>query len=127
MKSNAQIPSASRVSIIIVGYLIAIVGALSVFSAPLSVSLLTLVAGCGVTALASRRGYSAPPFTWRAGFVWVAGSAVILGVLWLIGEDRVLHWKPHPAGYQVVWLISFALIRHLRHIFHHDSSSPHAA
>jgi hypothetical protein len=127
MKSNAHIPSASRVCVIIVGYLIAIVGALSVFSVPLSVSFLTLVAGCGVTALASRRDYSAPSFTWRTGLFWVAGSAVILGVLWLIGEDRVRHWTPHPAGYQVVWLICLALFRHLRQIVHHDSSSPHAA
>jgi len=127
MKSNAQIPSASRVSVIIVGYLIALVGALSVFSVPLSVSLLTLVAGWGMTALASRRDYAAPRFTWRTGLVWVAGSAVILGVLWLIGEDRVRHWTPHPAGYQVVWLICLALFRHLRQIFHHDSLSPHVA
>jgi hypothetical protein len=127
MKSNTPIPGAARVSVIIVGYLIAIAGALSVFSVPLSVSLLTLVAGCGVTALASRRDYSMPRFSWRTGIVWVAGSAVILGVLWLIGEDRVRHWAPHPAGYHLVWLICLALFRHLRRIFHHGSSSPHAA
>ena len=127
MTSNAHIPSASRVCVIVVGYLIALFGALSVFRLPQAVSLLMLVAGLGVVALASRRGYSPPRITWRTGLVWVAGSAVILGVLWLIGEDRVRQWTPHPAGYQVVWLICLSLLRHLRHIFHHDFSAPHAA
>ena len=123
MKSNAHLPNALQVCVIVVGYLIAIFGALSVFRFPLAVSLLTLVAGLGVVTLASRRGYSPPRFTWRTGLVWVAGSAVILGVLWLIGEDRVRHWTPHPAGYQVVWLICLVLFRHLRQIFHHGASS----
>ena len=123
VKSYTQIPSASHVFVIVIGYLLAIFGALSMFRVSLSVSLLILVAGLSVVVLASRRGYSVPRFTWRTWLVWVAGSAVILGVLWLIGEDRVRQWTPHPAGYQGVWLISFCLFRHLLQIFHHDSSS----
>ncbi|MCI0351589.1 MAG: hypothetical protein L0Z53_19375, partial [Acidobacteriales bacterium] len=100
---------------------------LSVFRIPLSVSLLTLVAGLGVVALASRRGYSAPRFTWRTALVWVAGAVVILGVLSLIGKDRVRHWTPHPVGYQIVWLVCVSMFRHLRQIFRDDLSSPYAA
>jgi len=120
MNSNAQNPSALRISVIIVGYLIAIVGALTMFSVPLSLTLLISVAGCGVTALASRRDYSGPRFTWRTVLVYVAGCAVILGVLRLIGEDRVRQWTPHPAGYQVVWIFCLTMFQHLRYLFHHE-------
>lgn len=120
MKSNLTLPNAVHVGVMVVGYLIALFGALSLFRLPLGVCLLTLVAGGSVLALASRGGYSPPGLTWRTGLVWVAGSVLILGVLWLIGEDRVRNWTPHPAGYQTAWFVALSLCRHLRQIVRHD-------
>jgi hypothetical protein len=126
MKANAH-NSRAAVSVIILGYLISIAGALSVFSVPVTVSLVTLLSGGGITALASRRDHSAPRFTLSMWIAWLVGSAVILGALWLIGEDTVRHWTPHPAGYQIVWLIVLTLFRHLHHIFRREVSTPSTA
>lgn len=124
MKTVPQIPRVSRLTLLTAGYLTALAGALSFFSIPLSLTFSTLIAGCGVTALASRREYAPPRFTWRSMLVWIMGSAVILGGLWLAGEERVRYWKPHPAGYQVAWLISLSLFRHLLHILRPEPAVP---
>ena len=126
MNPNAPIPSTPRLCVIILGYLITIAGAFSMFSVPLLATLLIIAAGGLMIDLVSRRDYPAPRHTWRSMLVWIAGSAVIMGVLWLIGEDRVRHWTPHPAGYQIVWFFCLNLFRHLRQIYHPVSSSPQA-
>jgi hypothetical protein len=125
MKPNAPPPSATRLCVIFLGYLIAIAGALSFLSVPLYVTFLTFIAGLGVTALGAGRDYSAQVFTWRTWLVWIAGCAVLMGVLWLIGQDRIRHWTPHPAGYQIVWLVCLTVFRHLRQILPHGPSSAH--
>jgi hypothetical protein len=129
MRSNPKIPSALRISIIVLGYLISIAGALSIFSGllPFFAPLLFLTAGGAVVALGSGPDFAAPRLNWCTGLVCFAGSAVILGVLNLIGADKVRHWTPHPAGYQIVWWICVCLFQHLPWIFRHDPPSPQAA
>ena len=109
-----------RVAIITIGYLITLAGVLSIFSIPISISLAMVMVGFAGTGLAARGVYAVPPVTWRVGLVWMAGSIVILGVLWLIGEDRVRHWVPHPAGYGVAWFICLCAFRHFRQIMHSE-------
>ena len=138
MQTNAELTRASQhnaagrprslhIAIIAAGYLIALFGAVSIFSVSLTISLLTTVAGCILLALASRHGYASPRLTWRTWLVWVVGTAMILGVLGLIGEDRVRHWTPHPAGYQLAWLICLCAFRHFRQICRHESAPTNAA
>jgi len=105
-----------RISFIIIGYLIALFGVLTTFRIPLAISLLTMTAGFVVVTLASRGVCTAPRVTWRVGLVWVVGSAMIFALLLLIGEDKVQHWTPHPAGYQVAWFICLVAFRHLRQL-----------
>ena len=127
MQPGAPLPSTPRLCVIILGYLVIIAGALSTFSVPLLVTFLIIAAGGLVIDLASRRDYPAPRNTWRSMLVWIAGCTVIMGVLWLFGQDRVRQWTPHPAGYQIVWFFCLALFRHLRQILYPDASSPQAS
>ena len=125
MKSNAHLPSTLRLCVIIAGYLIAIAGALSMLSDPWYIAPLGMVMGLGVSAMGAGREYAAPRHTRRSVLVWIAGCAVILGVLWLIGEDRVRHWTPHPAGYQLAWFFGLEMCRHLRQILRHGLAPAH--
>ena len=104
-------PSPLRTCILVIGYLVAISAALSVFSVPLYVSFLLLVAGAVIGTLAYG---AAPAMTWRSWLVLILGCAVILGVLNLFGQERVHHWRPHPAGYIVAWFVCFHAFRHVR-------------
>jgi len=126
MPPYAPIPSTPRLCVIILGYLISMASALSMGSVPLLATFLITVAGGIVVDLASRRDYPIPRHTWRSMLVLIAGCVVIIGVLLLIGEDRVRHWTPHPVGYQLAWLFCLNLIRHLRQIYHPVSPSPQA-
>ena len=110
-------PSHVRICALIVGYLVALFGALSMSSVPVYISVVLVAAGGLAAALASR---PTPTMTnWRSWLVVVAGWAVILGVLLLFGEERVRHWKPHPGGYIVGWFVCFQAFRHLRHALSH--------
>jgi len=125
MKPNAPPPSATRLCVIIIGYLIAIAGALSFLSVPVHVTFLTFLAGLCVAALGAGRDYAGRAFTRSTWLVWIAGCAVLMGVLWLIGQERIRLWTPHPAGYQLVWLVCLTFFRHLRQILYPDASSAH--
>jgi hypothetical protein len=114
--NNVIRPHPLRIGVIASGYLVAFFGALSTWSIPLLASLLALVGGLTVASLLARGNCAAPRMGWRTFAVWIAGSAVILGILFLIGEEKVRHWTPHPAGYQIAWFVCLSAFRHLRQI-----------
>ena len=112
-------PSPVRTCILVIGYLVAISAALSLFSVPLYVSFLLLVTGAVIGTLAYR---ATPAMTWRSWLVLILGCVVILGVLNLFGQERVRYWKPHPAGYIVAWFVCFQAFRHVRFLLsQHDT------
>jgi hypothetical protein len=120
-------PSGLRIFVITVGWLLSLFGAFSVFSISLTATFLTLAAGGVVITLASRRVCPVPPPSGRDYLVWQGGgTAVIIGVLWLIGEDRVRHWTPHPAGYLPAWYFCLSAFRHLQSIARHESAPANA-
>jgi hypothetical protein len=116
-----------RLGALIFGYLIALFGVLSIVTIPFAVSLLAMIAGPAAVTLASRGVFGPPRVTWQAGLAWAAGSVVIFGLLWLIGEDRVRHWRPFPAFYPVAWWLCLCAFRHLRQVLHPESTQTKAA
>ncbi len=112
-------PSGLRISILVVGYLVALFGALSIFSVQLYISFLLLIAGGVVATLALR---PTPAMTPRSWLVLLAGCVVILVVLYLFGEERVRQWRPHPAGYTPTWFVCFNAFRQIRRVVSHEES-----
>lgn len=102
--------SAPRVAVWAVGCAVAVAGALSTFNVPMYLSLLLLLAGSVILALAAP---GTPAMNWRAWLVFVSGSVLIIGVLNLFGEERIRHWIPHPAGYIPAWFVCFVGFRQL--------------
>jgi len=113
--------SPARVCCVVMGYIISLVGALSIFRIGMLQCMLILVAGMVVVALASRNIYPSPKITWRIQLVWIAGVLVIIGCLSYIGDDRIRKWTPHPASYQLVWSICIVAYQHMRAIIQRDS------
>src|SRR5436309_1221793 len=93
-----------RICIMAVGWLVAIFGALSLFSVPLYFTLLLAVGGTLIGTLVYR---DAPAMTWRSWLVLIVGCVLIIGVLNTFGQDRIRHWTPHPAGYLPAWFGCF--------------------
>src|ERR1700720_2494841 len=77
-----------RLSAVLVSYLVALGGALSLFSVPFYVTLLVMVGGLITPSVGSRAlPKPAPPkMTWRDWTIYIAGCAVIIGVLSLFGD-----------------------------------------
>lgn len=106
-------PTAFRIALWAVGWVVALAGALSTFSVPLYLTVLVLLFGALTSALAYPR---TPPMNWRSNVVLGLGGVLIIGVLELFGEERVRHWVPHPAGYIVAWFGCFYGFRQLRQL-----------
>jgi len=98
----------------VLGFAVLLFATLSLFSLPLYMTTISLVAGAILCAVVSIRQ---PTMTRSSWIVLVAGMILIFGVLYLIGEDRVRHWRPHPAGYFPAWIVCFHAFRHIRHAF----------
>jgi hypothetical protein len=127
MNSSYEGPSVWRVSILVVGWTVAIAGALSIFSVPLYLSFVLLVGGTTLGALAYR---NPPPMTWRSWAMLIAGCVIIICVLNLFGQERIRHWTPHPAGYIPAWFVCFHAFQQMRHLLRDRAKlwpSPHSA
>jgi hypothetical protein len=99
-----------------IGYIVALVGVLSVFSIPVYASLHIMAVGTGIGILADRTKI---PLTRSSWIVLLAGCVLIFCVLALFGEDRTRHWKPFPAGYMPAWFACFLGFRHIRYLILH--------
>lgn len=106
-------PFRLRIAVLAVGYGVALFGALSVFSFPFYVMLISFVAG--IMLCASVR-LQPPTLTRRSQFVLFAGMLVVYGVLCVFGNERVRQWRPHPAGYMPAWTVCFFAFRHFWHL-----------
>jgi hypothetical protein len=102
------------------GYIISLVGVLSIFRMGMILWMFIYLAGMAVVVLASLNTYPLPKLTWRMQLVWIAGVIVIIGCLSYIGDDRIRNWTPHPAGYQLAWLICLVAYQHMRAIIQRD-------
>ena len=107
-----------RLCLLATGYALMLLGALSIFSAPLYISFLFLLVGAALSVFASFRtpSMTPPPMTKLSWVVLLAGSGILLALLNVIGENTVRHWTPHPAGYGPAWFACFQAFRHFRHI-----------
>jgi len=121
-------PSRLRMYAFLIGYLVALFGALSTFSVPLYVSFPSLLAGSGLVTLTfiTAPTLTGPIMTWRSWLVMILGWLVIFGILCLLGDARVRLWRPHPAGYLPAWLICFYAVRHIHFwLIHPESHNNH--
>jgi len=120
-----------RIVVIAVGYFIALFGALSIFRIHQLWTLIILCAGLVLVAV-GQKGVNIPKIDARQNwFFWLAvrllGATVIVGILLLIGEDRIRQWTPHPAGYVPAWLILVQALQHLQYFYRYVSTPPKAA
>jgi len=123
-EENSGRPSPARIFFLGVGYVLALIGVLCVFTIPLYASLLVLVSGAVIGSLAYR---PTPVMTWQSWTVLIGGYALILGVLCLFGDEKVRHWTPHPAGYIPGWMACFYAFRHIRFAFRQPAVVSHSA
>jgi hypothetical protein len=114
MKQNAS--SWFRVAIVAIGYIVTLVGVLSIFSIPFYVSLLLLAVGTVMVLLTDRTSI---PMTRNSWIVLIAGCGLIYCVLAFFGNDRIHHWRPFPAAYIPAWFGSFHAFRHVRYLIMH--------
>jgi hypothetical protein len=112
----------SRVVSLAVGYIVTLVGVLSVFSIPFYASLLLFAVGAVIALLSDRTKIPMTPSSW---IVLLAGGGLIFGVLAWFGDDRIHHWRPFPAGYIPAWIFSFGAFRHVRYLISHNRRVHH--
>jgi hypothetical protein len=109
-----------RIALIAVGYVLAIVGALSLFRwLPFAVAIGLEAAGLLLVTLCSFSDPRLVPlFRWRHVAIWLAGALAILSGVLSFMEENVRPWTPHPGAYQQLWLLSLAAFVHFRRIAH---------
>ena len=115
---NTDTTSWFRVVALATGYVVAVVGVLSIFTIPFYASLVLMAVGTVIALLSDRANISMTRSSW---IVLLAGCILILCVLALFGENRVRHWTPFPAGYIPAWFGCFNGFRQVRHLilYHH--------
>jgi len=118
-------PSRLRIAGLALSYAVLLLGVLSLFTVPLYVAAISFAGGVILFRVVSLRE---PTMTWSSWITVVAGMIVIFGVLYLVGEERVRQWRPHPAGYIPAWLVCFHAFRHIRHVISgRESATPKTA
>ena len=111
MKTNPV--SRPRIVGVIISYIALLAGVLSIFAVPIYVSLTLMVVGAGIGLVSD---HTKIPMSRIAWIVLIGGWVLILCIVGLYGHDRILHWRPHPAGYIPAWAILFHGVRHVRHL-----------
>lgn len=113
---NQNATSLFRIVGLAIGYIITLIGVLSVLSIPIYASLLLLVVGAVISLLSDRTKI---PMTRSSWVVLIAGCGLIFCVLALFGNERIHHWRPFPAGYIPAWFFGFHAFRHVRLLISH--------
>jgi hypothetical protein len=141
MNADAVLPSGKppffaiaswRIALIGLGFLVMMWGSLGTFP-PSRMRLFSgLLLGLLMVLLASlsvATRYHRPSLRARLWFLALAvgGQFVILGTLDWIGEDRIRHWYPHPAGYGSAWFIFVCALYHLSGYHRQSPSDPKPA
>jgi hypothetical protein len=110
---NTNTTPSFRVVALAIGYVVAMVGVLSIFTIPFYASLVLMAVGTVIALLSDRTKI---PMTRGSWVVLLAGCVLIFCVLALVGEDHIRHWTPFPAGYIPAWFGCFHGFRHVRHL-----------